>query len=1265
MIVQSAVTHFIAACTGAAALWLLKSTFVRRASGRAGARDGPESQTPQSPPPLRAAADDQMIQPQSPLDRLNIAIQAAGLSVWEAELPSGRFLWVGNPIRVFGLEELPLSQYSEALAQYLHPEDYGLLLRDVAKALAAGERILSSRFRLERAGMIRHMQTYAHVVLDSQGTPVRLVGATQDITNEVQAADLLQRQAEQERALFDRLNIATEAAGIVPWEYDIDGERFILGDPQAILSLHGIDPADSDAEEFLGIDRFFTLIHPDDRNVFTDALGEALKAGRNCYSCRYRCLGADGRISYIRSHARVVFDQHSRVRRLYGVAWNITEEISAAERLRQQAERLRSAERRLERASLSSLEGHWESNLQCGTVWFSSSYHALLGYENGELPCSFEGFRETVHPDDRQSAHKVSLAHVRNGTPFRHDLRLRMKNGDYRWFRRHGMAERDDSGRALSISGSIQDIHEQKLAEDALKLAQQRFERAINGTQDGLWELEANGTAWCSPRIGELLGYGQDELPSDSNFLQLFLHPGDAATVVSATRAHYEEGCAYDIEVRLRTKPGDYRWYRARATAERNAHGEPLRLSGSLQDVTEARTAREALLSATEQAEAANRAKSEFLANVSHEIRTPMNGIIGMTGLLLETGLDRMQRDYADTIRSSADSLLNIINDILDFSKIEAGKLDIEAIDLDLRSNVEDVATIMAFQAAAKNLELIVHVHPDVPNRVIGDPHRLRQCLLNMVGNAIKFTHQGEIVIEVSRVGRNDTGVLARFEVCDTGIGISENTLAKLFQPFVQADSSTTRHFGGTGLGLSIVRRLVEMMGGKIGARSKVGKGSTFWFELPLQPTEATGQHLVLDMNRVGRRVLVIDDNETNRRVIAGQLMHAGYEVSLAASGIEALSILHQAAADAQPFDVVLADHHMQNMDGATLGERINTDPDLSSARIVMLTSMDRHGDMQRFASLGFAAYLTKPVRPRELLACLDRVLARDSREWHMQSQPIITRGSLASSESRRRYGCSVLLVEDNAVNQKVSVRYLERMGCKVRVADNGAEALRAWRETKYDIVLMDLQMPVMDGLTATVHIRKLEGGGTRTPIVALTANAMSGQLERCLAAGMDGFLTKPLEIARLHETLERFGLGGHAAGMAPIDEVPATGATPVNLARFNEIVQDDPEFAHELTSTFISSGGQILQEIQTAFQSFDRSGLTRAAHKFKGAGANVHAERLRDLAYTLEAQAQGLDQPRLKELIDALATEFARAAAFLRAQTAGPKITGQQQKAG
>jgi two-component system sensor histidine kinase/response regulator len=357
---------------------------------------------------------------------------------------------------------------------------------------------------------------------------------------------------------------------------------------------------------------------------------------------------------------------------------------------------------------------------------------------------------------------------------------------------------------------------------------------------------------------------------------------------------------------------------------------------------------------------------------------------------------------------------------------------------------------------------------------------------------------------------------------------------------------------------------------------------------------------------------------------------------------------------DGHPYDIVLADYQMHDMDGATLGERINSDADLSRARIVILTSLDRHGDIRRFASLGFAGYLTKPVRSRELLECFDRLLSRDAREWHLQSQPIVTSGMLANTDRMRRYRGNVLLVEDNAVNQKVAVRFLERMGCEVRVADNGAEGVRAYREGKFDIVLMDLQMPVMDGLTATREIRQLEAGRRMTPIVALTANAMSGQLERCLEAGMNAFLTKPLDIARLYETLERFGLGV----TEPAQPTAATTDTvaPVDLAKLNEITDGDVEFTHELAATFTSSGYQVLNEITAALEVFDRVALARAAHKLKGASANIHAEAVRELSDTLEAQAASFDQPRLKELIEALHQAFTVAVKFLEEHAPAPQ---------
>ena len=1187
---------------------------------------------------------------QTLLDRFSVAIESAGISPWEMDARTGEFIWAENRLKAFGLAELPLSAYGAALNDLTHPDDRAEMLATLQDALASGKPSYSFRYRLLRPdGLIRHMQSHAHIVRDESNEAVRLLGATTDITNEVQTNELLQRQAEHERALLDRFNIATQAAGISSWEIDLAAGKFLWVENP----LPGLQPLDS--KDYL-LESFNERVHPAEKTLFADQLRAAIVSRRDRISYRYRVHADDGRLLHLQVHARLVADDSGRVTHLLGVTWDVTKEVEAAERLRQQTQQLRDAEKRLERASLLSSEGHWELDLTTGRSWMSSSYHALLGYREGELPKSYHKVRHLEHPEDVATSEAMFNRHIAHGEPYDTEIRIRTASGDYRWFRRRGAAERDAGGTPISMSGSIHDIHQQKLVEDALKLAQRRFERAINGTQDGLWELESDGAAWCSPRIGELLGYAPAELANDTNFLREFLHPDDANAVAVATQAHFQQELPYDVEIRLRTSSGDYRWYRARASAERDANGRPLRLSGSLQDVTEARAAREDLMRATEAAESANRAKSEFLANVSHEIRTPMNGIIGMTGLLLDTALDRTQRDYADTIRGSADSLLIVINDILDFSKIEAGKLDIEAIELDLRGNVEDVGGIMAFQAAAKNLELVVHVHPQVPDRVIGDPQRIRQCLINLVGNAIKFTRSGEIVIEVTTIGRRDGKVLTQFEVRDTGIGIATQTLSTLFQPFVQADSSTTRHFGGTGLGLSIVRRLVDMMGGQVGVDSEVGKGSTFWFMVPLEPAAQPMSSVPLDLTRLGRRVLVVDDNETNRRVLAGQLMHAGYEVSLASSGSEALQMMRHALADTHPFEVVLADYKMHDMDGATLGQCINSDPHLSSARIVVLTSLDRHGDMRRFASLGFAGYLTKPVRARELFECMDRVLSRDAKEWHMQSQPIVTRGTLVGNDSVRRYEGHVLLVEDNPVNQKVAVRFLERMGCKVRVADNGAEGVKAWAEARFDIVLMDLQMPVMDGLTATRRIRELEGGsGRTTPIVALTANAMAGQLERCMEAGMNGFLTKPLEIARLHETLDRYGLGA-ALDTGMSQSIAAAADVPVNLARLNELTDGDAEFAHELAATFIASGTQVMQETREALAAFDRSALGRAGHKLKGASANIYAEGLRTLAYELETHGAGLDQPRLKELVERLELEFLKAAEFLRQQAPAPE---------
>ncbi|MGH8259711.1 MAG: response regulator, partial [Steroidobacteraceae bacterium] len=627
-------------------------------------------------------------------------------------------------------------------------------------------------------------------------------------------------------------------------------------------------------------------------------------------------------------------------------------------------------------------------------------------------------------------------------------------------------------------------------------------------------------------RLHELLGFAVGELSEDQEVLRDLIHPDDRPISDAAVQQQLAEGVPLDIEVRMRTRSGAYRWYRLRGRPAFDAVGRVVRTSGSVQDVTEARAAHEALVRATEAAQSANRAKTTFLATMSHEIRTPMTGSIGMTALLLDSVLGRVQREYADAIRTSANSLLAIINDILDFSKIEAGKLEIESLEMDLWGQVEEVGSLMALQAAMKSLELIVDVAPDVPQTVLGDPQRIRQCLVNLAGNAIKFTSAGEIVLAVHRAGEREGTALVRFEVRDTGIGIAPEARAELFHPFTQADSSTTRQFGGTGLGLSIVKHLAELMGGEVGVESEVGRGSTFWLTLPLKRIEPSGRSArpVLDAHPC--RVLIVDDNATNRRVLAGHLAAGPYRAEAVASAAEALERLTAEAGTGRDFDVVLIDYQMPGTDGAMLGERVAGDPRLARSRLVLLTSLDRTGDHMRFASMGFAAYLTKHVRPRELRDCLNRVLAHGAEEWSARTHPLVTRGTLlAAVASSPPHGGRVLVVEDNAVNQKVAQKFLERLGCSVRVAADGAEAVDITARERFDLILMDMQMPVMDGIAATRAIRVAEAGGSRTPIVALTANVLAGQFQSCLDAGMDDVLAKPLDVSRLKGVLERFVL--------------------------------------------------------------------------------------------------------------------------------------------
>jgi len=867
----------------------------------------------------------------------------------------------------------------------------------------------------------------------------------------------------------------------------------------------------------------------------------------------------------------------------------------------------------------------------------------------------------------------------------------------------------------LSQSETLRDFMislEQKVAERTAELrsTQERFRAVVEHAAEGIITIDEYGQIQTfNPAASSIFGYVEHEvlkqninilMPSPDHeqrdsFLarcrQTGTGAGEVIGIGQEVVGRRKNGAMFPVDLSL---------------SEMIVDGHRM-FTGLVRDITERKRMEAVVAEARDAALESARLKTEFLATMSHEIRTPMNGVIGMTGILLDTELTAEQRDCAEIVKNSGEALLTIINDILDFSKIEAGKLDLEVIDFDLRSAVEEVLDLLAERAAAKNLELVGLVYGTVPTGFRGDPGRLRQILINLLGNAIKFTEQGEVVVQVTHLDETEEDVRVRFDITDTGVGISPEGQSRLFQSFSQADSSTTRKFGGTGLGLAICKSLVEAMQGELGVDSLPGQGSWFWFTVVLGKQEKKEQVLHPSQDLKNLRVCIVDDNGTNRTLLQHYSDQWGMRCVSVGSGSEALMTLQAAKKWGEPCDLMIVDQQMPGMDGIELARRIKAQPEFSSVRVVMLTSLGSRGAIKLAGEVGISGYLTKPVRREQLYQCLTRVMGmshHEQEERETQEHPVITLNTLKEEEARQRI--RILVAEDNIVNQKVAVRLLEKLGYRADVVANGNEAVEALGRIPYNLILMDCQMPEMDGYEATVEIRKREALSVmreaslgndeirmtndeqqntlhasrdtlHVPIIALTANAMMGDREKCLEAGMDDFASKPVKLEELEAVLERWVLkretetrevfsvkreasdGDHEIrntndeirAMSEGSQDPSLNAATID--RLKELGGDDPSFLTEVILQFLHEGPDHVAVIRHTVRDGNVDALMNAAHTFKGSCRNMGALLLGDLCFFLEQKGRTGEANGLEDVLKELEHEYSRVHVALEAELA------------
>lgn len=865
-------------------------------------------------------------------------------------------------------------------------------------------------------------------------------------------------------------------------------------------------------------------------------------------------------------------------------------------------------------------------------LYLNAAAEAIYGHKISEFYENPFLFLEIVHPDDRQNVIDLFHALPETGSG---DMEFRIvhPNGKIRWLHDRSRAIRNSEGAVVRLDGICTDITDRRNMEEGLKLYREVFARSneavaiLDSEHHFLEQNQAHR---------DLLGYSDEEL-----------RKADTQEINSEEDSHQirklrKDQGSFRTETQFRTRSGEVLDVELSGFSITSKTGKVIWHVGLIRDISLRKRTELERQRAREAAEAANRTKSEFLANMSHEIRTPLNGVLGMTDLALNTDLTEEQREYLTMVKTSGETLLTVINDILDFSKIEAGRMDINPIDFELRDSLGDTLKTLSLRAHEKGLELALHVEHDVPYQLNGDPSRLRQVVVNLVGNAIKFTEKGEVVLHAKVESQTQEEVMVHFLVRDTGIGIPTDKQKMIFSPFTQADSSAVRRYGGTGLGLTISCQLVEMMGGRIWVESTEGKGSDFHFTIRFR--RASSEYKISKPSEYkdlkGLPTLVVDDNATNRRLLEEILSSWGMKPAMADGGWTGLETMRQAKAKGKPFPLVLIDSLMPDMDGFTLAEHIKEDPGLSQATIMMLTSGGRRGDAARCRKLGIAAYLHKPVKERDLLQAV--LLALSPQRPKSNDAELITRHTLRE----KRHALRVLLAEDDMVNRRLAERLLETFGHQVTSVSDGTQVIQAIKTSgpeSFDVVLMDIEMPKMNGVKATEAIRAMEkeNGHHRLPIIAMTAHAMKGDRSRFLKAGMDSYIAKPIQAQELIRMIDQ----NVPSSGKPITQDPPKPShkPPIDWRRGLAVVEGDRGLFLELLNLFAQEAPSTLDKLRAAIERKDAATIQLAAHTIKGSVGNFGADDAVGAALQLETMARQGELDNSAEAFRSLEREIKR----------------------